>query len=352
MNPRDRIRAILDGQPVDRLPVDIWHTDEVLDDLTHHFGVEDPLDLYEAMGIDKMVWLNVPYAGPLAPAKHPDEEVTHWGIRQAPVHAGKAVYLEHAAHPLGGLDSITQLADYPWWPDPDLFDYDEALADAKRISKRFAILGPWVSFFEIYCWMRGLEQSLADVLMAPDFVNAALDRIEAAQTGMLRRYLSRAAPFVDAVFISDDMGTQESLLISLDTWDELLKPRLKRWCDLIHEFGVRVFYHSDGACAPLIPRLIGAGVDILNPIQHVCRGMDMAGLKRSFGDQLVFHGAIDNQRVLPFGSPDDVRRATREALRILGAERQGYICCSCHNIQAGTPVESILAMVDTVQQEG
>ena len=122
--------------------------------------------------------------------------------------------------------------------------------------------------------------------------------------------------------------------------------------DLIHSYGLKVFFHTDGAVEPLLPRLIEAGIDVLNPIQHACPGMDCAALRTRYGDRLIFHGGVDNQRVLPFGTPDDVRAETRACMRTLGLGRQGYIVCSCHNVQAGTPLENVLAMVDTVKQEG
>jgi uroporphyrinogen decarboxylase len=105
-----------------------------------------------------------------------------------------------------------------------------------------------------------------------------------------------------------------------------------------------VLYHSDGAVRPLLPGIIDCGIDILNPIQHICPGMDRAALQRDFGDQVIFHGGVDNQNVLPFGGPAEVRHETRTCIETLGQDR-GYICCSCHNVQAGTPVENVLAMI-------
>jgi len=95
-----------------------------------------------------------------------------------------------------------------------------------------------------------------------------------------------------------------------------LKPRLRRLTDLVHSHGVRAFHHDDGAIRPLVPDLIDAGIDLLNPIQWRCRGMEREGLARDFGRALVFHGAVDNQRTLPFGTPSDVRGEVIENLRI------------------------------------
>jgi len=168
----------------------------------------------------------------------------------------------------------------------------------------------------------------------------------------MKRYFDIAGDSIDMVFLSDDMGSQESLLFSTAMWDRFLKDRMKRWCDLIHSYNMKVFFHSDGACEPLIERLIDCGVDVFNPIQHVCPGMDMARLKEKYGDKLIFHGAVDNQKIIPYGKVEDVRKETLNCMEILGKDRQGYVCCSCHNIQPGTPFENILALVDTVKNSG
>ena len=110
-------------------------------------------------------------------------------------------------------------------------------------------------------------------------------------------------------------------------------------------------HHDDGAIRRIIPDLIEVGVDMLNPIQHVCPGMDMPGLKRDFGAHLSFHGGVDNQDVLPHGSVDDVRREVRDCLNQLGAGG-GYFLAPCHNIQPVTPTENIIAMYETAWHEG
>jgi uroporphyrinogen decarboxylase len=165
---------------------------------------------------------------------------------------------------------------------------------------------------------------------------------------MMHHFLSQAADLVDLVFISDDIGGQNGMLMSPRMWRRHLRPRLKRWCDLIHSYGVRVFYHTDGGVGPVIPELIEAGVDVLNPIQHACPGMELEPLAQAYGDHLIFHGGIDNQHVLPFGTTDEVRAETLQCLATLGANHEGYICCSCHNVQPGTPLENILTMIETV----
>jgi len=341
MNSKQLVQAVLNRDKTDRIPVDIWCTPEILDMLMKHFGSSDELSIYKTMGIDKIVWNNAIYDVP--------EDRTLWGTKMRRVDAGEAVYMEVVEPGLAGIEEIKALDDYPYWPDPDKFDYDSMISKGRKVSANFAALGPWVSFFEIYCQLRGLEQAMMDLALEPDYVDAVLDKIEYCQTEMLKRFLGSAAEYTDMVFISDDMGSQEGLLMSFGMWERFFKERMKRWCDLIHSFGVKVFFHSDGACEELIPSLIDVGIDILNPIQHVCPGMDCAELKSKYGDKLIFHGGIENQSVLPFGTAEDVRDETLKCLKTLGRGNSGYICCSCHNIQPGTPVENILAMVKTVK---
>jgi uroporphyrinogen decarboxylase len=266
------------------------------------------------------------------------------------VQSGLATYQEFGEGPFASYAVPAQLDDYAGWPDPDRFNYTAARELAQRARTfGFATIGPWISHFEIYCHLRGMENALIDVIAEPEFLDAALDRIDAIQTRMLERFLAELGDLVDIVFISDDMGTQESQLISVAAYVRHLKPRLKRWVDLIHRHGKKVLFHTDGAARPFVPHLIECGIDLLNPIQHICPGMDRAGLKRDFGSQVVFHGGVENQQVLPFGSVDDVRREVITCLQTLGAGG-GYIPSSCHNIQAGTPPENVVAMVETVQQ--
>ena len=347
MNPRQRVLAAFNRQATDRTPVDLWLTPEVLESLRQHTGETDELAVYQKLGLDKIVWVFPGYgSGRFDPNE--GEGRTMWGVPTRMIRAGAATYLEFGHPPLGEYEDIAQLDDYGLWPDPARFNLEGAREWALRAREfDFATIGPWISHFEIYCQMRGLENALMDIAADPDFLDATLDRIDAIQTTMLRNFLTELGDLIDIVFISDDMGTQESLLISPAAWERHFRDRLKSWCDLIHAHGKMVFYHSDGAVRPLLPGILSCGIDILNPIQHICPGMDRDALQRDFGSQVLFHGGVDNQRVLPFGSVDDVKNETRICLETLG-RAGGYVCCSCHNVQAGTPVENILAMIETV----
>jgi uroporphyrinogen decarboxylase len=358
MNAKERILATLARKPVDRLPVDLWYTAEVGAALRQHCGVINDLALWKELGLDKIAWVFMDYkadggeraGGQSGAGAESGGNRTMWGVPLKGIQAGEAHYAEFGEAPLLGYETPESLDNYPWWPQVDRFDYDGAVEKARVASAEYAVIGPWVSFYEIYCQMRGLEQAMMDLLENPELVEAILDRIEAIQTEMMKRFFARGRPYLDLVFISDDLGTQNSLLISPDLWQQHLRPRMKRWCDLIHAQGLKVFFHTDGASEPLIGPLIDCGIDVLNPIQHICPGMEPSDLKKKYGDRVIFHGGVDNQRVLPFGTPADVRAEVQMLRATLGAGNEGFICCSCHNVQAGTPVPNILAMIDEMKK--
>ena len=340
--------ATVNRQATDRPPVDLWCTPEVLDSLRAYTSLQDEMAVYNKLGVDKIVWVFPGYGGRYFDPND-SGEITMWGVPTRMVKAGLATYQEYIDPPIAAYMDPSELAGHHAWPDPDKFDYAGAKALATEARRwNFATIGPWISHFEIYCQMRGLENALMDTLANPDFLEATLERIDSIQTAMLERFLTELGDLIDLVFISDDMGMQDNMLISLDSWETHFKYRLKHWCDLIHSYGKKVLYHTDGAVRPLIPYLIECGVDILNPVQHVCPGMDCEELKTQFGKDLVFHGGIENQKTLPMGTPAEVVAETRHCLETLG-RGGGYICCSCHNAQAGTPVDNLLAMIDTVR---
>lgn len=349
MTSRERVEAILNRQPVDRIPVDFWIAPELTEQLKKEYQAADELELYRKLGVDKLVWIMPDYVGKKPEPLQGSTLINCWGVQYTQFQVNdKASYPEALNAPLRDCKDVDDILAYPFWPDPADFDYESAAVAARRAHKDFYTLGPWVSFFEVYCGLRSQEEALMDLLCEPEIITAALDRIEEIQTEMMKRYFAETGDAIDMVFISDDVGSQNSLLMSPESWEEHIGPRLRRWCDFLHAEGKKVFYHSDGACEKLLPNLIEAGIDILNPIQHLCAGMDRAELKAKYGDKVIFHGGVENQQVLPFGSVEEVVQETRTCLETLGAGNEGYICASCHTIQADTPLENVHAMINTV----
>jgi uroporphyrinogen decarboxylase len=152
-------------------------------------------------------------------------------------------------------------------------------------------------------------------------------------------------------YVAEDLGSQASLLMGLKEIRHFILPRQKKMADLARSFGIHIFYHTDGAAREVIPDLINVtGIEILNPIQWRCPGMEREGLVRDFGNKVIFHGAVDNQQTLPFGTPDDVRNEVLDNIRIFGGAR--WICAPCHNLQPVSPTANIVALYETIWQHG
>lgn len=224
MNARERVLAVLSRETPDRIPVDIWLVPELVEKFKAKLCVTDELDIYRKLDIDKIVWLGIPYKGIVLKDPNEHQDINHWGVKFTKVDANKnARYGEVSFNPLRGFDSVEQLETYPW-PQPDDFDYVTAAAEAKKLSKEFVTLGPWISLFEVYCMMRSLEEALMDTVAEPEFLHAALDKIFWSQGEMVRRFLKAAEGAIDMVFISDDIGSQTSLLMSPEAFDEFIFP--------------------------------------------------------------------------------------------------------------------------------
>jgi len=145
MNARERVLAVLNRETPDRLPVDIWLVPELVEKFKQKLGVDDEMDVYRQLDIDKIAWVNVPFKGELSKISG-QEQVNHWGVGFEMIEANNDVeYGEVSFNPLLELDEAEQLADYPW-PNPDEFDYETAAAEAKKLSKEFVTLGPWRGF--------------------------------------------------------------------------------------------------------------------------------------------------------------------------------------------------------------
>jgi uroporphyrinogen decarboxylase len=205
--------------------------------------------------------------------------------------------------------------------------------------------------FLTYKKLRGQEQAFLDLVLFPDIVHYCLDKLFDFCYETTRRIYEQIPGRVNVSYVAEDMGSQKGLLMSPAHIREFLLPRMKRMMDLVHEAGAYVFHHSDGAVMDIVPDMIETGIDVLNPIQWRCEGMDRQVLKDRFGRQLVFHGAMDNQQTLAFGTVEDVQQEVADNILILGAGG-GYILAPCHNIQAVSPPENIVAMYEAAFELG
>jgi uroporphyrinogen decarboxylase len=209
------------------------------------------------------------------------------------------------------------------------------------------------SFFEISLVLFGFENFMMMLAGDRDLVEHWLDFKLAHDLEILGKFLAVAGPYLAAIQMCDDFGAQDSLQISPGLYREVFKPRQRKWIEFVKaRTSAKVFLHSDGAIAQILPDLIEIGVDILNPLQTSAAGMDARRIKAEYGRDLSFWGGgVDTQTTLPFGSVDDIKREARERLEIL-APGGGFVFAPIHNIQPDISPEKVLAIYETAAAWG
>ncbi len=345
MTPRERWLAVLNREEPDRIPMDWWATGEVNQKIMKHFGCDNMDEVFARLHIDVPVTVGPKYVGP------PLQENTNvFGVRSRPVDYGTGVYHEAVSHPLAEYESVEGIEENYTWPQPDWWDYSGIAGQIEGKQHR-PIRGGGSEPFLTYKQLRGEEQAFIDLIENPDIVHYCLDKMFHLCYVSTQRIYEQIPGQVMITYVAEDLGGQEGLMYSPRQIRTFFLPRMKTMIDLAHEAGAFVFHHSDGAIRDILPDMIEVGIDVLNPIQWRCKGMEREGLKRDFGNSVIFHGGMDNQYTLPFGSVNEVKQEVEDNLRILGRDG-GYILAPCHNIQAVSPVENILAMYETAYAAG
>jgi len=345
MTPRERWLAVLNHQVPDRVPVDYRATPETTRKLMDHLGIHDHQALMDRLHVDPLVDVGPRYVGPTVPA---DEDV--FGIRYQDTTYGTGAYRDVVYHPLARFTSVEQIEAEYRWPDHDWWDYSRIPVQLEG-KEDWVVRGGGSEPFATYKFLRGTEQGYIDLIDNPEMVHYCLEKLYGLCYETTRRIYEAIPGKVIWTWVAEDVGSQQGLLISLAQIREFFVPHFKRMIDLVHSAGAYAFHHSDGAVRENVPNMIEAGIDVLDPVQWRANGMDREGLKRDFGEQLVFHAAMDNQHTLPFGTVEEVRREVEDNIRILGAGG-GYILGPCHNLQAVGPSENIVAMYDRAFEVG
>ncbi len=278
-----------------------------------------------------------------------------WGIGwHKPKDGG--FYYDMYHHPLANATSLDELRAYPF-PDPlddgRFVNLRSQVETAISQGKAVALAGPCAGIAEIYAWLRGFEQYYMDLALNQTFVAYMLDRLVEFKSTFWERALKEIGRLVDVVIEADDLGGQTSPLMSPKTYRSLIQPRHKQLFSFIKaQAPVKLFYHTCGAVRVLIPDLIDAGIDILNPVQISSPGMALTGLKQDYGRELVFWGGgVDTQRVLGTATPEQIRDHVKQNIEAL-APGGGFVFSAVHDIQPNVPPENILAMWQAWQTYG
>ncbi|MFH1918304.1 MAG: uroporphyrinogen decarboxylase family protein [Planctomycetota bacterium] len=347
MTPRQRWLALLDGKSADRVPTDYQATDEVTARLLADLNCPDEAALWRRLSIDKRTVVEPRWKL----EHHPDDsEADMWGVRYRSVEYGTGAYEEPVFHPLAKAATAADVHAHRW-PDPDDFDYGPITGAVEADDGTYPMHVGCYEPFLFYGYMRGLQQAFEDLALYPDVADAILGHLFDFHYEHTRRMFEAGRGRIDTTWVAEDLGAQTGPLVSLKTYRRFLLPNQIKMANLARSYGIHVMYHTDGAARVFLPDLIDkVGIEILNPIQWRSAGMERESLVAEFGASVVFHGSIDNQKTLPFGTVDDVIDEVRQSVDIYRDAR--WICAPCHNFQPVSPTENIVAMYETIHQLG
>lgn len=340
MTPKERVRAALKKQPVDRTPVFMWfHPDTarrlgaLLDIPARHVP--------EAMGNDIcQTWVNNNYAMEgIVHVRDGESHLDWWGIQWMRQHSFNQIM----EFPLAGATRDEVLAyRFPHDRTEALLALMTPVLNASRDYFIGCDVSPCV--FEMYWRLRGMEDAMLDIAGDPELADEMFRRCAGFAIDLGKHACERFP--LDWFWTGDDVAGQHGMMLSPRSWRALVRPHLERVFAMGKAHGLPVAYHCCGALRAIIPDLIEVGVDVLNPVQSNCPGMDPLELKREYGRKLAFMGGVDTQELLPNGTAAEVSRATARLLEGMTADGGGYILAASHTISPETPVTNIFAMYE------
>jgi uroporphyrinogen decarboxylase len=283
----------------------------------------------------------------LPPTAKPLSWNPEWGVLSVP---GSLAHFEEMLHPMENFEDAEEILAYPF---PD---YNEAYRwngmDAKTGSLKqndlIAIAFMQMTIFEVAWYLRGMENFMIDLIDNYEFAETLLDSIMNIRIGMAEKYAQYG---IDILMLGDDVSTQLEMMIDPGLWREVIKPRLVKVIRAAKQAkpDILIFYHGDGNLQAIIPDLIEAGVDILNPVQPEC--MDPVIIKRQYGDRLSFWGTIGTQTTLPFGTAKDVEAVVKKNIETVGSGG-GLLLAPTHMIEPEVPWENIEAFIGAIKKYG
>lgn len=244
---------------------------------------------------------------------------------------------------LNNCETVSDLDKFSW-PDPALWDFEPTVGSLKKIHENdLAVFsGMWMPFFHILSDLFGMEQYFINMYTNPLLVEAATQKVLDFYLEANRKFLERCSDYVDVFFFGNDLGCQQDLLISPESFRKFILPGYKAIVGQVKSYGLKVMLHSCGSISKVIPDLIDIGIDGLNPLQSRAAGMSPEVLAREFGESLVFIGGVDTQQLLPCGTPLEIMEEVYRLNSILGPH---YIVSPSHDaLLPNVPWENVEAM--------
>ncbi|MBN1809085.1 MAG: hypothetical protein JW909_08445 [Planctomycetes bacterium] len=344
MTSRERVNLAFHHQEPDRVPLNYIANPGIDSRLRKFLGVSDAESLLQALSVD---FRNVgaPYVGPVLHPDVDDRKVDIWGIHRRWVEHESGGYWDYCDFPLKNA-SLDEIEAWPM-PDPDLFDYSR-VTSACRSMGDYAVVAGSAGFGDIINstgMIRTMEQTLVDLVTDDPAGIRYVDRRTDIMVEITRRTLEAGEGRIDVFWLGEDLGTQNSQMISLDLFRRHIRPRMQKFVDVARHFDVPVMMHSCGSSSWAFEDFIDMGISIVDTLQPEAKDMSPAFLKTTFGGRLAFHGAISTAGAVAVGTADDVRSVVRDTLDIM-MPGGGYALAPTHALQDNSPADNVAAMYE------
>ncbi len=349
MNSKERVMLTMSHQKADRVPINFRATDQIVQRLAKSM-CSDYLGILYHYNVDFRE-IVPPYIGPKFLKAADGSEIDLWGVGRKIAITESGNEERITINPLKDATTPDDIKKHNW-PKAEWFDFSQVKSMCSDF-KDYAISTPGLHIegyhgvFHLLTYLIGMEKTMMDLAVNPELIQACIDEIMTFYSAYYVRLFESAGGIVDFLFYKDDFGSQNSLLISRKMFMKFFHPNIKDLSDLAANFGAKVILHSCGSVMKLIPDFISAGIAVLDPIQVTAKDMDIRELKRRFGQGLTFHGGIDVQHLMPFGSIEEIQAKTKETIDVLG-ENGGYFFSPSHRFQPDTPIEKIKTLYETV----
>jgi len=363
MNSKERVRTALKRERLpDRVPlqfdlcralgdrfaekygVPVQYTTSWYEDVTYRLSNND---LRVAMGSDCVVV----GAGLPRGYQHPVDENGYivnefeMGMRQGPI------YMEVIEYPMAHVMDPGEVKDFEF-PDPLAEGrFDDAETYIGKYRDDYFIIGDMeLTMMDLAAHLVGLEKLLVDMAMGEAYVETLIEKAKSFSLSIGKKLASMG---VDGVWAGDDFGAQHGMLISPSMWRKYFKEQYREiYAELkLVNPDVIIMQHCDGAVAPILGDWIEVGLEVFNPVQPNVPGHEPEELKSRFGERLSFWGAIDQQQLLPFGTPGEIEADVKAKIEVLG-RGGGYVVAPAHIIQSDTPMENVEAFIISVKERG
>jgi len=358
---KERVLTAINLEEPDRVPIYITITPQVAENLSEYLGIKDYTHPDSPLAENRISYteLLIPLGndivgiGAQAPRNHPTVEIENgiymdeWKIK----YRNSSYYTEMIEHPLAKVESVSEINDFDF-PDPHAPGrFEAAKRMVEKYGESYAICGDAeTTIFETSWYLVGMEKFFIDLAMKKPYIFTLMDHVMNYSIGVAKELISLGA---DIIWLGDDFGSQQGMIISPKLWREVFKERMKYVIGELKKINpnIKIAYHSCGSYFPIMGDLIEVGVDILNALQPAAKDMDIRIIKETFGSRASLFGGIDIQGVVPFGSIEDLEAEVKRVIAD-AAHGGGYILAGAHNLQPDTSVEKVLKLFEFAKKYG